>query len=362
MSNNRKQVVILYGGKSVEHEISIRSAKNVYTNIDKNKFDVSLIAIDKSGRWHFANNVSPEAENGEIANLNLDPSTPALQNSSGEMRIVPDVVFPVLHGTDGEDGSIQGMLKALDIPIVGSGVLGSAISMDKIISKKILKESGVPVARYMWFNIHNRASISYEAIEAEIGVPFMIKSGALGSSVGISKVRSKAAFEEALVDSFQYDNNIIAEEFIEGREMECAVIGNAVPRASDPGEIVMVKSYDFYTYTAKYLDEAAIRIDIPATVSKETSDKIKSHAVMAYQALRCEDYARVDLFLKTNGDVIINEINTIPGFTNASMFPMLWQHHGISYTELITTLIDHALNRYEAAKRINTNFVKSNSN
>ena len=275
---------------------------------------------------------------------------------------MPDVVFPVLHGTDGEDGSIQGMLKALDIPIVGSGVLGSAISMDKIISKKILKDSGVPVARYIWFNIHKRASISFEAIKAEIGLPFMIKSGALGSSVGISKVRSKAAFEPALEDSFQYDNNIIVEEFIEGREMECAVIGNAEPRASDPGEIVMVKSYDFYTYAAKYLDEEAIRIEIPANVSKEISDKIKSHAILAYQALRCEDYARVDLFLKTNGELSSMKSTPFPDSQMPVCFPCFGSTTASAYTELITTLIDHALNRHDASKRISTNFMKSNSN
>jgi D-alanine-D-alanine ligase len=184
----------------------------------------------------------------------------------------------------------------------------------------------------------------------------MIKSAALGSSVGISLIKSAADFPAALDDSFRYGEKIIVEQFIKGRELECAVIGNEQPRASLPGEIIMVKDYDFYTYAAKYLDEEAIEIKLPAEVDQRTMDEIRRISIMAYQALRCEDFARVDLFVTDEGEVIVNEINTIPGFTNASMFPMMWQHMGISYTELISELIELCLKRYHGSKNLETDY------
>lgn len=354
--STKLSIAILYGGKSVEHEISIRSAKNVVSHIDKESFSIVLLGINKVGSWYLNKTIDDEINSGVSVSINLDALAPHLiENESGRV-IKIDVVFPVLHGTDGEDGSVQGLFKLLNLPVVGSGVLGSAISMDKIISKKILKECGIPVAAYLEFDKSQKDSIKFEEIVDKVGLPFMIKSAALGSSVGISMVKSELNFTSALDDSFKYGDKVIIEEFIKGRELECAVMGNEQPRASMPGEIVMVKDYDFYTYAAKYLDENAIEIKLPAEVDESTTNEIRRISILAYQALCCEDFARVDLFLTEEGKVVINEINTIPGFTNVSMFPMMWQKMGISYTNLISELINLCLKRYDASKDMETDY------
>jgi D-alanine-D-alanine ligase len=266
------------------------------------------------------------------------------------------VAFPVLHGTDGEDGSIQGLFNAMSIPVVGSGVLGSAVSMDKIIAKKIMKECGIPVAEYLEYHKIQKNEISFDGVKAAVGLPFMIKSASLGSSVGVSMVKSEDGFISALEESFKYDDQVIIEQYIKGRELECAVIGNGDVRASYPGEIVMMKDYDFYTYTAKYLDDDAVTIKLPAEIDDATTEKIRDISIRAYKALRCEDFARVDIFLTPDGQVLVNEINTIPGFTSVSMFPMMWQHMGMTYPELITELINMCLNRYNRSKCSETHY------
>ena len=352
--NTKTKVALLFGGRSVEHEISIRSAQNVAAHIDKSLYDFALIGIDKSGKWYLNEGVSPEISRGKLLTLHLNPASPVLQAGNQELQI--DVAFPVLHGTDGEDGSIQGLFKAMGIPVVGSGVLGSALSMDKVIAKKVLKESGVPIAPYLCYSKNEKDKISFSDIVKNLGLPFMIKSASLGSSVGVSKVKKESDFLPALEESFVYDDKVIIEAFISGRELECAVIGNTSPRASYPGEIVMIKDYDFYTYTAKYLDEDAIRIDLPAKVEEDVAQKIREISIKAYQALCCEDFARVDLFLTPDGEVVVNEINTIPGFTSASMFPMMWQNMGMSYSGLITELINQCLERHKASKERETHY------
>lgn len=346
------KVAILYGGRSVEHEISLRSAANVVANIDRSRFDPVLIGIDTQGSWFLNDIIDKNISAGKPVSLTLNTKKPGLQVGELGEVIVPDVVFPVLHGTDGEDGSIQGLFTALDFPVVGSGVLGSAVSMDKIISKKILHESGLPVAPYLDFHKSEKTSINFNKVKDTLGLPFMVKSAALGSSVGISKVTDEASFEAALTDSFLYGDKIIVESFVQGRELECAVLGNEPPRASFPGEILLVKEYDFYTYEAKYLDEDAIKIQLPARIDAETTDKIRRKAVEAYEVLCCEDFARVDIFLTKDNGIIINEINTIPGFTSASMFPMMWQQMGMSYTDLISTLVDLCLERHAKKKMV----------
>ena len=354
--SEKLNIAILYGGRSVEHEISIRSAKNVVANIDTDSYSIVLLGIDKNGSWHLNKTIDDEIKSGASVSISLDVSAPNLIENKTGRTIKIDVVFPVLHGTDGEDGSIQGLFSSLNLPVLGSGVLGSAVSMDKIISKKILKECGIPVAAYLEFSKSQKSTIQFENIVNEVGLPFMIKSAALGSSVGVSLIKSKSDFSEALDDSFTYGDKVIIEQFIKGRELECAVMGNEHPVASVPGEIVLVKDYDFYTYEAKYLDVDATKIVLPADVDKSTTEEIKSKAILAYQALCCEDFARVDLFLTEEGNVIINEINTIPGFTNASMFPMMWQKMGISYTELISKLISLCLKRHNASIELETDF------
>lgn len=354
--SKKLNIAILYGGRSVEHEISIRSAKNVVANIDTAAFSVVLLGIDKHGSWYLNRSIDDKIKSGAPVSLNLDASAPHLIENKSGRSITIDVVFPVLHGTDGEDGSIQGLFKAMDLPLMGSGVLGSAISMDKIISKKILKECGIPVAAYLEFNKAQKAGIQFDEVVQQVGLPFMIKSAALGSSVGVSMIKSEMDFSAALEDSFKYGDKVIIEQFIKGRELECAVMGNEHPIASVPGEIVLVKDYDFYTYEAKYLDKEATKIILPAEVDETMTEEIKRISILAYQALRCEDFARVDLFLTEDGSVIINEINTIPGFTNASMFPLMWQKMDYSYPALISKLISLCMKRHSASKGLETDF------
>jgi len=353
---NKLTVAILFGGRSVEHEISIRSASNVVANINSDLYNVILIGIDKNGVWFLVDAVDENIDNGQKVGLKLDAVYPRLLVLDTNEEISLDVAFPVLHGTDGEDGSIQGLFTAMDIPVVGSGVLGSAVCMDKIISKKILIECDVPVAAYIEFSRADIEQIDFKQIKSQVGLPFMIKSASLGSSVGVSMVKSEKGFATALAESFKYDEKVIIEQFIKGRELECAVIGNKNPKASFPGEIILVKDYDFYTYTAKYLDEDAIKIQLPAELDEEVTEKIRRISIDAYKALRCEDFARVDIFLTEDGEVLVNEINTIPGFTNASMFPMMWQHMGINYQELTTDLIDMCLKRYNEGKSQETHY------
>lgn len=349
-------IAILYGGRSVEHEISIRSASNVVANIDRELYKIVILGIDKQGAWFLKDSVDESFSDGQAVGMRLDAGRPGILvlNSNEEIEI--DVAFPVLHGTDGEDGGIQGLFKSMDVPVVGSGVIGSAVSMDKIISKKVLKECGVPVAGYLEYDKAELESIDFEQIVSTVGLPFMIKSASLGSSVGVSMVKSAEDFSTSLNESFKYDDRVIVEQYIKGRELECAVIGNEQPKASFPGEIILVKDYDFYTYTAKYLDEDAIKIQLPAELDEKTTEKIRKVSIDAYKALRCEDFARVDLFLTEKNEVLVNEINTIPGFTSGSMFPMMWQHMGMSYTQLITELINMCLARYKDEEDTETHY------
>lgn len=354
-----KTVLLLYGGKSVEHEISIRSAINVYENIDKRNYNVLVVGIAKTGVWYLNSSVSKEISHGEKVAPVPSESGGALINVGTGKMLFFDIVFPVLHGTDGEDGGVQGIFKSYNVPLVGCTVLGAALAMDKILSKKVLEAAGIPVAEYLDYDHSQKEKFTYQYITEKIGTPFMIKAASLGSSVGISKVKSEADFDTALSESLQYGNQILFERFVKGRELECGVIGNEEPEATLPGEIILKKNYDFYTYQAKYQDDDAIDIVIPANIPNELSDQIRKHCVEAYKALRCDDYARVDLFLTENGQVIINEINTIPGFTNVSMFPMLWQNMGLSYVELINKLIILAVERWEKQNSYLTHYDKA---
>ncbi len=350
------RIGILFGGRSVEHEISLRSATNVVANMDKEKFEPILIGIDKNGGWYLCEMISKDITSGNPISLMLDSSGHYFRDSKSEKKLNLDLVFPVLHGEDGEDGSVQGMLTMAKIPFAGSGVSGSANSMDKFISKKLLLEANVPVGKYVQKYYHQKDAISFDSITEKIGLPFIIKPSCSGSSVGVNKVSNESDFQEALDDTFKYDNSILFEEFIEGRELECAIIGNDKPIASNPGEVVISGDYEFYTYTAKYMDEAAAKIIVPADVPSDIAKKVKKLSIQAYHALNCEDFARVDLFLKENGEVLVNEINTIPGFTDVSMFPVLWQEEGISYKDLITKLIDFAMEKFKQKSRLETNF------
>jgi D-alanine-D-alanine ligase len=320
------KVGILFGGKSAEHEISLLSAKNIYDAIDKTKFDPVLVKIDKSGHW--------------------------------QMDVVKqfDVIFPILHGPFGEDGTIQGFLKLADVPFVGPSVLGSAVGMDKDVMKRLLRDAGIPIGKFLVLKSHEKVP-SFAEVEAALSCTgsFFIKPANMGSSVGINKVRDEAEYAAAVKDAFLYDTKIIIEEFICGREIECAVLGNEEPVASVPGEII--PSHDFYSYNAKYLDDKGAALEIPAKLDEETKRRIQEMAVNVFKTLCCEGLSRVDFFLQDNGGIIVNEINTMPGFTKISMYPKMWEADGVSYTDLITRLIELAISRFRKERKLKTSVV-----
>jgi len=352
----KKRVALLYGGRSVEHEISIRSAKNIAANIDHSLFDLIVIGIDKNGDWFLCDQVIDQPNAGIALTLKLSAFDASFMRMDNQTRIEFDIVFPIVHGTDGEDGGIQGLFRTLGKPVIGTDVLGSAVCMDKTVSKKILENSGIPVVPYLIFYATDKNQLSFENIKAKLGLPFIVKAGDLGSSVGINKVNSIEQFEPAIADSFRFSSILLIESFIKCREMECGVLGNEIPEATLPGEIVLKKNYDFYTYEAKYEDEDAIDIVIPAKTSADIHQKIMKHCVAAFRALRCNDFARVDVFLTDKNEIYINEINSLPGFTNVSMFPMLWQNMGLEYPALITRLINLADSRWTKMKQLEKSY------
>ncbi len=357
------RVGILFGGKSAEHEVSLRSAKNVADAIPKDKYDVVLIGIDKNGRWllneasHFllskAGQPMPILVKGGKEVALIPESGGRLSHmgvGSGGAAPHVDVVFPILHGPFGEDGTVQGLLKLAGIPFVGAGVLGSAVGMDKDVMKRLLRDAGIPIGKFLTFKSGEK--ISFAKVKKELGLPLFIKPANLGSSVGVSKVKNEAEFKLAIAEAFVYDNKILIEEAIKGREIECSVLGNDKPAASLPGEVIL-KS-DFYSYDAKYIDENGAAIEIPAKLPKGTIKKIQDVAIQTFKALCCEGLGRVDMFLKDNGEVLVNEINTIPGFTSISMYPKLWEASGLSYPKLIDALIVLALERFAKEVKLKT--------
>lgn len=313
------RVAILFGGKSAEHEVSIQSARNVMAAIDKKKYSVIPIKIDKSEKWNF-----------RFPNI--------------------DVVFPVLHGPYGEDGTVQGLLKLTNVPFVGAGVLGSALGMDKDVMKRLLNHAGIPTARFI--TLTDQEDINFEQARKKFGLPLFVKPVNLGSSVGINKVRNKKEFRKAVAEAFQFDRKVMIEEYIKGREIECSVLGNENPMASLPGEII--PKHEFYSYEAKYIDPEGAELKAPADLPKPIIKKVQDMAIRTFQALCCEGMARVDFFLKPNGALVVNEINTIPGFTAISMYPKLWQASGISYSELVDRLIQLALERHKKENKLKT--------
>ncbi|ETF03024.1 D-alanine--D-alanine ligase [Advenella kashmirensis W13003] len=354
----RKRVGIIFGGKSAEHEVSLQSAKNILEAIDKAKFDVTLIGIDKNGGWHVneTSNFLLNAENPELIALNrsgrhvaLFPGQQLNQLSEADENqefSQLDVIFPVVHGTLGEDGSLQGMMRIANLPFVGSSVLSSAICMDKDVSKRLLRAAGLNVASYISLKKHNRKNLDFQSVCEQLGLPLFIKPANLGSSVGVSKVLTQEEFEIALSTAFAFDNKILIEQSIDGREIECAVLGNERPEASLCGEIVTSNS--FYSYETKYINSEGANIVVPAQLSEATSNHIRKTALKAFEVLECSGMARVDFFLTSDGKLIVNEINTLPGFTNISMYPKLWEATGLSYSDLITRLIELAIEHHHS--------------
>lgn len=353
---DKLSVAILFGGKSVEHAISINSAKNIFEFLDKSKFDPILIGISRAGDWFLKDQVDDNFNNQTPLVLNLSTANYGFRNTENNDLIQPDIVFPALHGTDGEDGTVQGVLQAFNIPFAGTGVLGSSLSMSKLYSKQLLLQANIPTSEFESFTYEEKEEIDFQKLKNRLQLPFMAKAANLGSSVGVVKVKSEQDLQRAIKEGFEFDSVMLFEQYVEGRELECSVMGNTVPIASLPAEIVVSDAYEFYTYEAKYLDPNAVKLEVPAKLSSDLSDKVRSLSIKAYKALNCHDFARVDLFLKANGEVLINEINTIPGFTNSSMFPMMWQERGKSFTDLLTEIIELALVRHKSEQRLNKDF------
>lgn len=358
------KVGIIFGGKSAEHEVSLQSAKNVIDALDKNKYEAVLIGIDKTGKW-FLNDESKfllNVTDAKLIKLNNEKKEEVafapeskgtltnLETNKIDKKI--DVAFPILHGPFGEDGTMQGLLKLAGIPFVGAGVLGSAVGMDKEITKRLLRDAGINIGKFL--TGRGNSLPSFMEVVNKIGLPFFVKPANMGSSVGINKVKSEVDFQAAVEDAFKYDRKILFEEFIPGREIECSVLGNDNPIASVPGEII--SNHDFYSYEAKYIDENGATLEIPAKLSQEMVHKIQDMSVNVFKALECEGLARVDFFVTENNEIFVNEINTMPGFTKISMYPKLWEASGISYSELIDKLIVFAMERFKKEQKLQTSF------
>ncbi len=370
MAKKKIRVGLVFGGRSGEHDVSLASAKSVIENLDREKYEIVPIGITPEGRWLLgtepmqmiaARQQEHEAEAGSTTAVTLtgDPSVRRLiplqdgepLNDNGAL----DVIFPVLHGTYGEDGTLQGLLEMANVPYVGCGVLGSALGMDKEKMKMIFQSAGLPVGPYRAYrrNEWERAPEQVlNTIEQQLGYPVFVKPANLGSSVGINKAHDRAELAHAMNVAAEYDRKIVVERGIDCRELECAVLGNDEPLASVVGEIVA--SSEFYDYAAKYIDNKS-QIVIPAAISQVTAEEVRRQAVQAFQALDLSGLARVDFFLERGtGKVYINEVNTLPGFTQISMYPKLWEASGLPYQELLDRLIELASERYEDKQRNRT--------
>lgn len=358
--DNKLRVVLLFGGRSAEHEISLLSAGNVYEALDRSKYEVVLVGIDKAGRWSERDTevFQMERQGDQLPALQSEPEQVALIAAGDGCCLVGvggnkrkplqiDVVFPILHGPFGEDGTVQGLLKLANVAFVGPGVLASAVAMDKDAAKRLLKEAGVPVANCAVLYASQREEIDFAALKEQLGLPLFIKPANMGSSVGVYKVNAAAEFEQRIEKTFQFDNKLLVEEFIAGREVECAVLGNEKPLASGIGEIVSAATHGFYSYDAKYIDADGAKLIIPAELPAAVVAEIQAVAVKAYQSLFCEGLTRVDMFLRGESEIVVNELNTLPGFTNISMYPKLWQQAGVPYSELIDKLIQLGLDRFQ---------------
>ena len=368
MSGKKIRVGVIFGGKSGEHEVSLTSAKNVIEAIDKNKYEVAPIGIAKSGLWltgpkvmqqltdqtrippQLAAQISPPSHS--LAPF-LDGSVVASESDLGQL----DVIFPVLHGPMGEDGTVQGFLELADVPYVGCGVMGSAAAMDKAVAKDIFRARHLPILPYQVIlrrSWQKNPDLVIEQLETNLRYPMFTKPANLGSSVGVAKAKNPADLRAGLTEAAKYDRKIVAETGIEAREIEVSILGNDEPIASIPGEIV--PSREFYSYAAKYLDHSS-KLIIPAPLTSAQTEQVQEIAVAAFRALDCAGLARVDFLLdKRTGEIYLNEVNTMPGFTAISMYPKLWAASGLSYPELIDRLIELAFERYADKQQTASSF------
>ncbi|MDX2045036.1 MAG: D-alanine--D-alanine ligase [Acidobacteriota bacterium] len=367
--SSKLRVGVIFGGRSGEHEVSLRSAESIINALDRDKYEVVPIAITKSGKWlasSEATNLLPSAvmsSADQHVAIFGDPTEKGLARFGGESesgkRDKLDVIFPVLHGTYGEDGTIQGLLEMADVPYVGCGVLGSAAGMDKVVMKRLFREAGLPIVEFTHF-LRSQWEANPSAVESrvveELGFPCFVKPANLGSSVGISKAVDGKSLNEAIALAARYDRKIVVERGVDAREIEVSVLGNDKPQASLPGEIVP-QSADFYDYQAKYISADGARLEIPAKLGEAQIKEIQQLAIQAFQAVDGSGLGRVDFFLeRETGKLLLNEINTMPGFTSISMYPKLWEASGLGYSQLIDRLIELAFERHREKSRNVTSF------
>ncbi|MGH7789333.1 MAG: D-alanine--D-alanine ligase family protein [Candidatus Binatia bacterium] len=360
MSAGKRTVGIIFGGRSGEHPISIRSSRYVVDSLDRDRFEPVLIGIDRAGGWHLFSedgyraiaDTVPEAGQAVIPVPQggrcglVDPNDP------GRPLAAPEVIFPVLHGSYGEDGTIQGMLDMLDVAYVGVGVLGAAVCMDKDVCKRLLRDAGIPIVPYEVVTAERwqREPDQVRAAARRLGSPLFVKPASLGSSLGVYRVAEPGALDAAIEGALGLDEKILIERGIDGREIECAVLGNQAAQASIAGEIIPGEA--FYSFEDKYAADSRSRLLIPAPLSEGQSAQVRDLAVRAFLALECRGMARVDFFLERSGGALyINELNTIPGFTSISMYPKLWAASGLDGGALVSRLIDLALERHAARHR-----------
>lgn len=374
----RRRVAVIYGGRSAEHEISLLSARFVVESLDRARYEPVLVGIDELGRWRLQSEAALLSQPRDPREVALDPTGALVRLEAHPLRegaaspgalargrlvlddgaaLEIDAVFPVLHGPFGEDGCVQGLFALADVPFVGAGVLGSAVGMDKDVMKRLLREAGLPIVphRTLRARAWARDRDAVLASLAELGLPCFVKPANLGSSVGISKVEEAASLARALDEAFSYDEKVVVERGVAGvRELECAVLGGDPPRASIVGEIVVDHPDGFYSYAAKYVDEQGATTLVPARLEPEEQCRVQQLALACFEALECEGLARIDFFRAESGELYLNEINTLPGFTAISMYPKLWGASGVGGQELVERLLELAFERAERRARLRT--------
>lgn len=364
----RLRLGILFGGRSTEHEVSLRSARSVLAALDREKYEPVLIGIDPSGGWHLHSEAellewTSPAAGGRIDRVEPEVTLPPEPRGGELLPVAPgslalprlDVVFPVLHGPRGEDGTVQGLLELAEIPYVGAGVLGSALGMDKDAQKRILREAGIPVVEFVTLRECDwrQQAAALRRRVAELTYPVFVKPANAGSSVGVHKVHGPDELDAAIEAALGYDDKVLVERGIDAREIECAVLGNEEPEVSLPGEVC--PRGEFYSYEAKYVDADGASFRIPAPLSPAKTEEIRHLAAAAYRAIDCEGMARVDFFVeRTSEQVFINELNTIPGFTSISQYPRLWEASGLPYARLLDRLVELAIARHRRRARLQT--------
>ena len=350
-SKSKIRIAVLFGGRSSEHDVSIMSATNVMQALDPQKYEALPIFVTREGRWLKSN-----FDNGTLTQPDTGNELCLIPGGKGRLLVISqngktnevdhiDIVFPVLHGLNGEDGSVQGLCAVARVPLAGCGILGSATALDKDIAKQLLKASGLPVARSV--TIHRETPPLLETLEDQLGLPVFIKPARQGSSVGVRKVSGSQEFAPALTEAFKHDAKLLAEEFVAGREIEFSVFEAADGSlfVSRPGEIAPAESHGFYSYNAKYIDENGATLKVPAELPPEVENNMRAMAAKAFRALGCDGMARVDFFLRQDMSFVINELNTIPGFTNISMYSKAMEASGIGYAEVIDRLVEHGMAR-----------------